>query len=199
MARTKTISDQQILDAALEMFERHGFGATTAQIAEAAGVSEGSIFRRWSSKNELMIAALGVERPRWIEAVDDLVQSDLDLEAQLVELANRILEFFTEHLPKMMAFVSSGTRMKRKFLQSSDALPVQGVRAVTTFFAQHRRAGRIRMTDPEVAARMFVASIFHFAFAEMSGLNDMMPMPRETYIRGVAANLMRGIEPVDEE
>ena len=55
------------------------------------------------------------------------------------------------------------------------------------------------MTDPEVVARMFVGSIYHFSFAEMAGLNDMMPMPRETYIRGLVANLMRGIEPVSEE
>ncbi len=199
MARTKTISDEQILQAAREMFELHGFGATTSQIAEAADVSEGSIFRRWSSKDELMIAALGVQRPHWIDGVIELADSGKPLEQQLTELANDVLDFFLENLPKLTAMVTCGIQMKRKFLQSNEALPVQGVKAVMNFFAQHRRAGRIRMTDPEVVARMFVASIHHYAFAEMAGLNQMMPIPRETYVRGVVANLIRGIEPIDDD
>lgn len=199
MARTKTISDEQILDAARRMFEEHGFAATTSQIADAAGVSEGSIFRRWNSKDELMIAALGIRRPEWLDTVGALGESDRELEEQLTVLADQILDFFLEHLPKMTAMLSCGIQMKRKFLRSNDALPVQGVKAVTNFFAEHRRAGRIRMTDPEVIARMFVASIHHYAFAEFAGLNEMMPIPRETYIRGIVANLMQGIEPAAEE
>jgi len=194
MARTKTITDEQILEAAREMFDRHGLTVTTAQIAEAAGVSEGSIYRRWESKQSLMIAAFGIRKPPAIEQMGELMESGKPIEEQLWIIANGLLDFFLENLPKMSALLACGLKMKEKILQSTDALPVQAVRAVMGFFEHHRRQGTIRTSDPEVAARMFVASIHHYAFAEYVGLNDMLPMPRETYVRGVVDTLLRGLD-----
>src|SRR3954470_5390933 len=45
---------QQIIRAAIDVFAKHGFqGATTKQIAEAAGVSEAIIFRHFATKQDL--------------------------------------------------------------------------------------------------------------------------------------------------
>lgn len=180
------------------MFERHGFSVTTAQIAEEAGISEGSIFRRWSSKQDLIVTALGIEKPRWIELATDLTDDDRAVEVQLTELATSMLDFFLENIPKMTAMLSCGVDMRAKLMRTSDAPPVKGVRAITNYFAQLRDAGRIRMTDPEIAARVLVASTHHYAFSELVGLNEIMPMPRETYIRGIVDNLMRGIGTINE-
>src|SRR5271168_2300415 len=49
----------QLLDAALELFSRKGFGgATTKEIAAAAGVTEAIIFRHFPSKQALYTAVL---------------------------------------------------------------------------------------------------------------------------------------------
>lgn len=46
---------QQILDAALTLFARHGFAATsTKRIAQEVGVTEGLIFHYFGSKSELL-------------------------------------------------------------------------------------------------------------------------------------------------
>lgn len=48
---------QQILDAALDLFARQGFSATTTkQIAERVGVTEGLIFHYYPSKSDLLRA-----------------------------------------------------------------------------------------------------------------------------------------------
>lgn len=47
-----------ILDAALPLVAVHGRGTTTKQIAEAAGIAEGTIFRVFATKDELFSAAL---------------------------------------------------------------------------------------------------------------------------------------------
>lgn len=47
-----------ILDAALPLFMEHGSEVTTKQIAEAAGVAEGTIFRAFADKEELIHAAV---------------------------------------------------------------------------------------------------------------------------------------------
>jgi len=50
---------RQLLEAALEAFSRKGFeGATTKEIAEAAGVTEGVVFRHFPSKQALYAAVL---------------------------------------------------------------------------------------------------------------------------------------------
>jgi len=53
MARPTVIRDETIIDAAREVFLERGFGATTAEVAVRAGVSEGSIFKRFNSKVDL--------------------------------------------------------------------------------------------------------------------------------------------------
>ncbi|SDG33898.1 TetR/AcrR family transcriptional regulator [Desulfosporosinus hippei] len=50
---------QDILEAALNIFTEKGYnGSTTAEIAKAAGVAEGTIFRHFATKKELLIAVL---------------------------------------------------------------------------------------------------------------------------------------------
>jgi len=50
---------QRILAAALELFTRQGYERTsTRQIAQAAGVAEGSIFNHFPSKKDLLVAVM---------------------------------------------------------------------------------------------------------------------------------------------
>ncbi|NOK15485.1 TetR/AcrR family transcriptional regulator [Corallococcus carmarthensis] len=61
MARPVSIRDEDILDAAREIFLAHGVRATSAMVAERARVSEGIIFRRFKTKEGLFRAALDVD------------------------------------------------------------------------------------------------------------------------------------------
>lgn len=55
----KQISDEQILEAALVVIAERGFGgATTRQIASAAGVNEVTLFRRFGNKIGLLRTAM---------------------------------------------------------------------------------------------------------------------------------------------
>ena len=59
MARPTSIKDETIVAAAREVFLERGIQATTAEVAERAGVSEGSVFKRFKTKSELFRAAMG--------------------------------------------------------------------------------------------------------------------------------------------
>lgn len=59
--RKKTTEERRrdILEAALKIFAKKGYnGSTTAEIARAAGVAEGTIFRHFSTKKDLLIAVM---------------------------------------------------------------------------------------------------------------------------------------------
>ncbi|MDT9592007.1 helix-turn-helix domain-containing protein [Nocardioides zeae] len=74
-----------VLDAALPVVLEHGRAATTRQIAEAAGIAEGTLFRVFATKDELFAAVLDdVLDPTDFAAELDAVDRALPLEERLL-------------------------------------------------------------------------------------------------------------------
>lgn len=70
--RKKTVKNrrQDILEAGLKLFSEKGYnGSATAEIARVAGVAEGTIFRHFTTKKELLIAVL---EPKVLEGLIQL-------------------------------------------------------------------------------------------------------------------------------
>ena len=59
MARPQQIADDQLLQVAREVFLEHGPNVSTTLIAERAGVSQATLFKRFGNKSCLMFGALG--------------------------------------------------------------------------------------------------------------------------------------------
>src|SRR5688572_23503921 len=69
--RPKVISDEALLAIAREVFLERGIRATTAEVAERAGIAEGTVFLRFKSKDALFRAAVCVDpgtMPAFVEA-----------------------------------------------------------------------------------------------------------------------------------
>ena len=73
-------AEQAIIDAALELFGERGVdGVCVETVAARAGVGKATIYRRWSSKEDLLIAALStmkspLRQPRGDSVREDLIQ-----------------------------------------------------------------------------------------------------------------------------
>jgi AcrR family transcriptional regulator len=86
--------EERILDAAYRVFAEAGFrGATTRRIAEAAGVNEVTLFRRFPTKDVLIVAALRHFSDRMIAALStrSLPVRPHDVRAELTDYATIIL------------------------------------------------------------------------------------------------------------
>ncbi|MFI6742387.1 TetR/AcrR family transcriptional regulator [Nonomuraea sp. NPDC050451] len=76
-------ADDAIMKAALELFVERGLeGANVEQIAKRAGVAKVTVYRRWSSKEELLIQA--IERARTLVPEAD-IWATTDAAAQPVD------------------------------------------------------------------------------------------------------------------
>lgn len=65
----RTISDQQILEAAVEVIVRRGYaGATTREISAVAGMNEVTLFRRFGNKEQLLRAVVEQEAEHLVAA-----------------------------------------------------------------------------------------------------------------------------------
>jgi len=80
-----------LVEVTLPLLLEHGRTVTTRQIAEAAGVAEGTIFRVFESKDDLVLAA--VERGLDVEpllAALETIDHDQDLRGRLLDLCARL-------------------------------------------------------------------------------------------------------------
>lgn len=197
MGRPKSISDEAILKAAYDVFMEHGFQAPTSQIARAAGVSEGTVFKRFPTKAELFRSAMGV--PQW-DLSDKLERmvGEGEMRDQLVVLANELIDFFREMLPRVMALCTSPSTSASPmhiFQGDPDAPPLRMLKNLTNYFAAEMRAERICECDPEVAARIFLGSLHNFVFFELIGVHERMPFAVQTYVRALVDVVWRGLQP----
>jgi len=102
-----------IVRAVLPLVVEHGAAVTTAQMAQAAGIGEGTIFRVFEDKDELLEACL-LEALRPDAALEQIAEISLDqpLAARLAEAAGAL----SAHLERMGALHASGHKRQLKQL-----------------------------------------------------------------------------------
>lgn len=98
MGRAKTISDNEILRIARELFRAHGHTTTTRAIAGAAGISEAILYQRFGSKDDLFFAAMQPRGPD-IERLLGPEGPPGDAHAYLRTVAVRLGQYFSEVIP----------------------------------------------------------------------------------------------------
>jgi TetR/AcrR family transcriptional repressor of mexJK operon len=90
--------EQEVLDVATEYFLQHGYrGASINAMARSSGISKESIYRYFSSKQQLFEAVIGrelIEYRRNLRALDVTLRST-DLRAALITVAETILGIIT--------------------------------------------------------------------------------------------------------
>jgi AcrR family transcriptional regulator len=106
-----------ILDAAIDLFVEEGFeGMSVEGVAARAGVGKTTIYRRWSSKEDLVIDAID-------ELIFDVQPPDTgSVREDLVEMLTTVQTIFTtsragEVFPRMAAHVAGASPLGRAYLE----------------------------------------------------------------------------------
>jgi len=198
MARPAVIQDSAILEAAREVFLSRGFRATTAEVAARAGVSEGSIFKRFRSKFELFQAAMGSldELPPFAAELPKRV-GRADPREELFEIGREVAAHLRQVVPlHLMAWSNPGPDGAPPGFCLQSQAPILLLKALSGYFEGEMRAGRLARRDPEIVARTFIGSVHNYViFDLLFQAQDALPMPEETYLRGLIELLFRGVDP----
>src|SRR5262245_53997227 len=102
MARPRSVTDQQLLDAARGVFLESGFGGSTIEIARRAGASEALLFKRFTSKEQLFTAALlTLEPPPWLDQLPRFSGIGEPRE-NLERIAELVLQWFMAIAPRLL-------------------------------------------------------------------------------------------------
>jgi AcrR family transcriptional regulator len=153
-----------IIDAALALFARKGFrGTTTKEIAEAAGCSEATIFKYFTSKDELYSAILEVKsaiEETLAKAAEAAAKSD---DAGVFRAVGLEALIRTEEDPSLMRLLLfsalEGHELSHFFFESK----VRHLHEfLSNYIGQRITDGVFRPVNPLLAARGFVGMIVHY-------------------------------------
>ncbi|CAH0121518.1 hypothetical protein PAE9249_04049 [Paenibacillus sp. CECT 9249] len=105
--KKKTDKQVKIIEAAIEIFSEKGFAATsTSEIAQKAGVAEGTIFRHYKTKKDLLLSIAG---PIAAKLFAPFLMRDF---AKLLDLPYpRIEEFFRAVLRDRLEFARNNVKL----------------------------------------------------------------------------------------
>jgi AcrR family transcriptional regulator len=105
MTRPKTISDQELLAVARKVFRAEGRTASTRAIARQAGISEGVLYQRFGSKEELFFASMAPGEPD-IDALLGPEPPNEEASAFLRNVTVRMATYFSEVIPLAIQIIT---------------------------------------------------------------------------------------------
>lgn len=151
---------RQILEGAREVFLAQGFdGASMGEIAKVAGVSKGTLYVYFDSKERLFEALTTEEKQGLAEVLFRLDADDPDVRAVLTRLGQTYLSRMglPEHISSVRMVIGAAEKFPRLGQAFFEAGPCQGTARLKAYLDKQVQAGRLVAEDTGVAAQHFLA------------------------------------------
>ena len=189
---------QQLLETALDLFSRKGFeGATTKELASAAGVAEAVIFRHFPSKQALYTAALDYkvqsgEAQDWLSETKACMDRDDD-EGLFRTIASRVLRSYRTdpRFERMVLFAAlEGHEVALAYMRQQ-SFPL--IQLLGEYLQRRQAQGALLGLRPMLILSAIFGMAHHYAqVSQMFGFIPEPP-PDEEVVSGFVQILMNGI------
>lgn len=159
----------RMLDAAAHVMRTRGLvGATTKEIAKAAGYSEAALYKHFRDKTDLFLAVLTERVPSPLAKVLGTLDQRVgqgSVTDTLEEVARAAITFYRHGFPMAAALFADPRLLAayRDTLRRRGAGPQHVTRAVAAYLAAEKEQGRTT-ADPDAAAALLVGACLQHAF-----------------------------------
>ncbi|WP_144513747.1 TetR/AcrR family transcriptional regulator [Bacillus sp. FJAT-22090] len=167
-----TDKQKKIITAAIESFSEKGYAATsTSEIAKKAGVAEGTIFRHYRTKKELLVSIVAPLMTRLIgpfivndfhkvldrpyENVEDFLRETIENRRVIIKKLLPVIKIMIQEIPFQ-------PELKEQFIEQIAKKTYERILAIIKDF-QNR--GQLIDMPPVSMARLAVTSIFGYLFS----------------------------------
>lgn len=190
---------QRILEAALDLFAQQGFERTsTRQIAQAAGVAEGTIFNYFSTKRDLLIAAMA-------QTVDEYFVQELSALGQ-VDALEVLRENFRARLalglarPERIRFILSEILMSAEMRHAYfEVVALRLITHLEPLLQQRITEGYVRPCNVRIVASAVVGAILAFLLvAALDEDRHLLPYSVDEISDELARLFLYGLQPLPE-
>lgn len=149
---------QEIVEAAVRVFSRKGFDrATTREIAMEADIAEGTIYKYFDTKRDLLMSIVAEAAPAFYEEARPF-ESTESSRLELIRGFEHALAFVTENketLTILMGEMWHDAEIRDEWLVKGGQDIVNGV---TEKLAALARQGALRDIDPALASRLVLSA-----------------------------------------
>jgi AcrR family transcriptional regulator len=169
---------RQIMDGARSVFLEQGFDAASmGEIARRAGVSKGTLYVYFKSKEDLFEAIFEEESRGQVERIFSLDPNDHNVESVLSMLGRAHVAYLCqpERISPLRTIMSIVVRMPELGRRFYEAGPGTGIDKVRAYLDAQVAAGILRIEDTEVAAAQLLDSFQSTAFKPMMFYNAAPP------------------------
>ncbi len=157
-ATEESAKRRQILEGARKVFLAQGFdGASMGEIAKVAGVSKGTLYVYFDSKESLFEALTTEEKQGLAEVLFKLDREDPDVRGVLRKLGLSYQRMGKpEHISSIRMVMGAAEKFPRLGQAFYEAGPCQGIARLRAYFDRQVEAGRLSIEDTGVAAQHFL-------------------------------------------
>lgn len=196
-----TEKQKDILIAATELFATKGFAATsTSEIAKKAKVAEGTIFRHYKTKKELLLSLVD---PLMIRFIGPFVKKDIN--KVLAHDFNHFEEFLRAMIKNRTAFLRENMHLIRIFIQEVPFHPELKERFIEhvgldvfnrfrEIIVHFQERGEIIEIPPESVIRLAGFSVFGYVVT-MNIIAPKADWDEEAEIERTIQFIMKGLSP----
>jgi AcrR family transcriptional regulator len=190
--------EQQILDAALKVFSRKGFAeASTAEIAQEAGVAEGTIYNYYRSKRELLIAVVKtfVMTESFLNLFEHVGETDYPV--FLTAVLNNRMDFIEDNVKSHMLLLIGEILRDPELRKIYDQQMIKPVISRMEKYLENKAAeGEFRSVNTSVVTRALGGMVLGLLLlalfeGESSPLNSI---PRQNLAAEMLELVMKGIQ-----
>lgn len=154
-----TAKRRQIIEGARQIFMRDGFdGASMNDITRAAGVSKGTVYAYFPSKEALFEALIREDRRIQAERICRFSADDENVEKVLREIALNIVAAVTQpgHIAHLRTVIAAAAKFPSIGHAFYEAGPMYGAGRLTAYLDRQVSAGRLRIDDTQRAAFQYI-------------------------------------------
>lgn len=190
----ETETRDRILKAALRLFAKLGYdGTTTRDLAESAGIAEGTLFRHFPNKKAILIE---VATQGWVEILTDLLTelSEMGSYKAVAQVMRR----------RMLNLHKNADMLKVCFMEAQfhpelrDRIQMEVIDKMTdvaeVFFQSAMDQGIYRRMNPKIVARVFLGMFAVAGFSQDTIMGEgSSPKEMQEMAEGLADIFLNGV------
>lgn len=201
---------EQILQAAFDLFSQRGFsGTTTRDIAQAAGVSEATLFKHFATKEELYGAIIdakrceqGLNRYPWLEnqrLIEAMERGDD--RAFFYHFALQAMEHHQTNVAFMRMIFYSALEEHELAERFFGEFVSQIYEFLSQYIRRRQNQGAFRKIQPKIAVRAFLGMLIHHSLNNIlwDKKRRILNISNEQAARNFADILLFGLAEKDGE
>jgi len=166
VSRPRRYTDAEIIAATQRCVLAHGPSVSTTVIADEVGMSQAALFKRFGTKERLIVTAL-CQMPDKMPLIGKLLEgpTEAPVRDQMVALGTELITLFRHLVPCFAMLAASGLNPTR--LSQPDSPPIIARKAWTTWFQIAQDQGRARPFDAAAVAVAFLGMLHARPFREL--------------------------------